>query len=152
MEYKFVPYLFRAQELCESRGGRPGLPIRKSPDGLCGRKATLNLNLTIPREGLNTRLPCRWIRQGSHVPCTEKRVRLAKKEKVPVSSHCIVQYTKTAQGLPVVPTDANFIYNSLEDTEKERKICIIMSKAEIVPATSYGKNNLRSTRYSSHAW
>ena len=35
----------RAQELCESRGGRPGLPVpSNSPYGLCGRKATLNLN------------------------------------------------------------------------------------------------------------
>ena len=31
----------RAQELCESRGGRPGT---NSPYGLCGRKATLNGN------------------------------------------------------------------------------------------------------------
>ena len=31
----------RAQELCESRGGRPGLPVPKNPDGFCGRKATL---------------------------------------------------------------------------------------------------------------
>ena len=31
--------------LCESRGGRPGLPVPNSPAyGLCGRKATLNLN------------------------------------------------------------------------------------------------------------
>ena len=30
----------RAQELCESRGGRPGLPV---PYGLCGRKAILNV-------------------------------------------------------------------------------------------------------------
>ena len=30
-----------AQELCESRGGRPGLPIPNSPYSLCGRKATL---------------------------------------------------------------------------------------------------------------
>ena len=34
---------FRVQELCESRGGRPGLPVPNSPYGLCGRKATLNL-------------------------------------------------------------------------------------------------------------
>ena len=34
---------FSAQELCESRGGRPGLPVPNSPYGLCGRKATLNL-------------------------------------------------------------------------------------------------------------
>ena len=32
----------RAQELCGSRGGRPGLLAPNSPYGLCGRKATLN--------------------------------------------------------------------------------------------------------------
>ena len=37
---------FRALELCEGRGGRPGLPVPNSPFGLCGRKATLNSNLT----------------------------------------------------------------------------------------------------------
>ena len=36
---------FRAQELCESRGGRPGLPVPNSPYALCGRKATLGMNL-----------------------------------------------------------------------------------------------------------
>ena len=35
----------RGQELFESRGGRPGLPVPNSPYALCGRKATLNLNL-----------------------------------------------------------------------------------------------------------
>ena len=30
---------FRVQELCESRGGPPGLPVPKKPYGLCGRKA-----------------------------------------------------------------------------------------------------------------
>ena len=34
----------RAQELCESRGGRPGLPVPNGPYGLYGRKALLNLN------------------------------------------------------------------------------------------------------------
>ena len=34
-------YSERGQELCESRGGRPGLPAPNSPYGLCGRKATL---------------------------------------------------------------------------------------------------------------
>ena len=34
--------LNKAQELCESRGGRPGLPVPNSPYGFCGRKATLN--------------------------------------------------------------------------------------------------------------
>jgi len=32
------------KELCESRGGRPGLPVTNSPYGLCGRKATLSSN------------------------------------------------------------------------------------------------------------
>ena len=29
----------RAQKLCESRGGRPGLPVPDNPYGLYGRKA-----------------------------------------------------------------------------------------------------------------
>ncbi len=33
-----------ARELCESGGGRAGLHVPNSPYGLCGRKATLNLN------------------------------------------------------------------------------------------------------------
>ena len=32
----------RAQELCESRGGRPGLPAPKSPYGLGGRTVALH--------------------------------------------------------------------------------------------------------------
>ena len=36
--------VYRVQELCESGGGRPGFPVPNSPYGLCGRKATLNLN------------------------------------------------------------------------------------------------------------
>ena len=31
----------RAEELCESRDGRPGLPVPRSPYDLYGRKATL---------------------------------------------------------------------------------------------------------------
>ena len=31
----------RAQDLCESRGGRPGLPVLNRTYALCGRKATL---------------------------------------------------------------------------------------------------------------
>ena len=31
-----------AQEVCESRGGRPGLSAPNKPHGFCGRKATLN--------------------------------------------------------------------------------------------------------------
>ena len=36
----------RAEELCASRGGRPGLPVPNSPHGLCGRKATLNCGIS----------------------------------------------------------------------------------------------------------
>ena len=32
----------RAQSCVKSRGGRPGLPVPTSPDGLCGRKEILN--------------------------------------------------------------------------------------------------------------
>ena len=35
----------RVQELCESRGGCPGLSVPSSPYGLCGRKATFDLKL-----------------------------------------------------------------------------------------------------------
>ena len=34
----------RAQELCESRGGRPGLPHPNIPYGLCGHKLSLKEN------------------------------------------------------------------------------------------------------------
>ena len=38
-----VGIIHRAEELCERRGGRPGLPVPNSPyNGLCGREATLN--------------------------------------------------------------------------------------------------------------
>ena len=37
--------LDRVQELCESRGGRPGLPVHNSRYGLCGRKVILNTGL-----------------------------------------------------------------------------------------------------------
>ena len=33
---KWEKLCHRTQELCESRGGRPGLPVPDSPYGLCG--------------------------------------------------------------------------------------------------------------------
>ena len=54
---------FRAQELCESRGGRPWLPVPNIPCGLCGRKATMNLNsLSFFRTTTEmwTALPSQW--------------------------------------------------------------------------------------------
>ena len=36
----------RGQELCEGRGGRPGLLVPNRPYGLCGRKATLNCSIS----------------------------------------------------------------------------------------------------------
>ena len=41
-------HMVRAQELCESQDGRPGLPVpNDSPYSLCGRKATLNSKLDL---------------------------------------------------------------------------------------------------------
>ena len=37
----------RAQQLCERRGGRPGLPVPNSHD-LCGRKATFEEDMIAP--------------------------------------------------------------------------------------------------------
>ena len=39
-------FLNRAQELCESRGGRHGLPVLNSPYCFCGREATLKLQIS----------------------------------------------------------------------------------------------------------
>ena len=57
---------FRAQELFENRGGCPRLPIPESPNGPCGRKATLKLNTPLRR----TRKLCenRGGRPGLPVP------------------------------------------------------------------------------------
>ena len=41
----FVFVLVRAQELCECRGGRPGLPVPNNPYSLCRCKATVNVEL-----------------------------------------------------------------------------------------------------------
>ena len=38
MDAEFVAEASRAQELCESRGGRPGLSVPHGLYGLCGRK------------------------------------------------------------------------------------------------------------------
>ena len=42
--------MVRAQELCDSRGGRPGLPVVNSPYGLCECKATLNFKNSVKVE------------------------------------------------------------------------------------------------------
>ena len=39
----------KAQELCESRGGRPGLPVPNKPDGFRGHKATLERKICLNR-------------------------------------------------------------------------------------------------------
>ena len=36
-------FTFRAQELCEGRGERPGLPAPNSPYDLCGRQSNIKL-------------------------------------------------------------------------------------------------------------
>ena len=44
---QYITWPIRVQELCESRGGRPGLPVPNSPYGLCGHTATVNLGAGI---------------------------------------------------------------------------------------------------------
>ena len=46
--------VIRVQELCENRGGRPGLLVPNSPCGLCVHEATLNLNK------ISELRNCRW--------------------------------------------------------------------------------------------
>ena len=47
------------RQLCESRGGRPGLPVPNSPKGLCGRKATLNELLSRAYDGDSAQRSCK---------------------------------------------------------------------------------------------
>ena len=49
---------FRAQELCQSPGGRPGLPVPNNQYGLCERKATLNWNFKLEQKDLVTQELC----------------------------------------------------------------------------------------------
>ena len=44
IKHHFIIIGFRAQELRERRGGRPGFPVPNSPYGFYGRKAALNLS------------------------------------------------------------------------------------------------------------
>ena len=55
--------------MCERRGGHPGLPVPNNLYGLCGRKATLNLN-TVERETHGAQELCesRGGRPGLPVP------------------------------------------------------------------------------------
>ena len=58
----FVWYLSK-RNMSESefrRGGRPGLPVPNSPYGLCGRKATLNLN-SEKRTSVDRIEPTGWV-------------------------------------------------------------------------------------------
>ena len=49
----------RAQALCESRGGRPGLPVANSPYGLCRRKATSVERTALPSPTTENVMP--WL-------------------------------------------------------------------------------------------
>ena len=42
--------IIRAQELCESRSGRPGLSVPNNPYGLCGRKSTVEEEVKTVRD------------------------------------------------------------------------------------------------------
>ena len=57
-------YCHRAQGLCESRGGRPGLPVPNSPYGLCGRKATFNEQLGVGPQRPQKQHRLRFIMDG----------------------------------------------------------------------------------------
>ena len=37
--------------MCESRGGRPGIPVPNKPNGFCGLKAPRKKKRWIPAEG-----------------------------------------------------------------------------------------------------
>ena len=50
----------RAQELCESRGGLPGLPFLNSPYGFCGRKATFTEEVTVSQQSSGYVWKSRW--------------------------------------------------------------------------------------------
>ena len=64
---------FRAQELCESRGGRPGLPVPNSPHDLCGRKAaTLNSLFTDLRSGMKDEVDVLGVPNSPHDLCGRK--------------------------------------------------------------------------------
>ena len=41
----FTSGVSTAQELCESPGGRPELPVPNKPHSFCGRKALVHLNV-----------------------------------------------------------------------------------------------------------
>ena len=56
-------FVIRAQELCESRGGPPGLPVLYNTYGLCGRKASLYLNFFLIFLLVFLNLFCALIRQ-----------------------------------------------------------------------------------------
>ena len=49
---------YRAQELCESRGGLPGLSVPNKPDGLCGRKETLKREKFTKRKTITSADQC----------------------------------------------------------------------------------------------
>ena len=55
----------KVQELCESGGGHPGLPVPNSPYGLCGRKATLEYRELCESRGGHPGLPSLIVRTVS---------------------------------------------------------------------------------------
>ena len=48
--------MIRGQEVCESGGGRPVLPVPNNPYGFCGCKATLKKNIDLLLKGENSTL------------------------------------------------------------------------------------------------
>ena len=81
--------IFRAQELCESRGGRLGLPVRNKPTVSVDVKQHFNNNITdcnVSRFGLAVR---RWA--GKRTTSVQFPVRLYPlSSRVVVGGHCLV--------------------------------------------------------------
>ena len=71
-------YIFyRGQELCESRGGRPGLPVPRSPYGLCGRKAAFEEDENNAETGCTrTQIPHNYMLTMSTGPTRRSRLPL----------------------------------------------------------------------------
>ena len=75
----------RGQELCESRGGRPGLLVPNKPHGFCGRTATLNSNFKM---SFDPNMSARYLK-------TLSLIRIRTKRELPVRVQCYFTSTET---------------------------------------------------------
>ena len=59
--------------MCESRGGRPGLPVL-IPYGICGRKATLNFNMSCVKVEVDVLGSLSLMHNGPYGLCGRKAI------------------------------------------------------------------------------